>query len=323
MDSLRYFAEASDRVNAIDVFSETYSDLSGSTISLLEAIRDDYGTTVAIPLYLFDHSSTVLHPLYPMNSSGSGGIATAKLAPNKVKKLSESNLALSLVTAVEFTSNITPIYLPTPPAPAGAASTTGMDLLDHPVFQYRLAGGIALETLLSYRRLSFQSATSSDNTGRGGNAVTTKEYLFSATAGGHLPYLSFEGLLPGITHSQCSTADMLEALSPLRYGSVQTYKPKSVFLVNPFMTTLSPYERIYRRSLFNQRYVYSSKVAEEDVFDESNISDETYDIYSEGEGGIERRYLQPLTNNVFVRGFDLPSETSGKFVLTSAFSWLW
>lgn len=57
LDSLRFFAEASDSVSAVDVFADTATEFQPLFRNIVDSIRDDYGSLVAIPLWLFGPSS--------------------------------------------------------------------------------------------------------------------------------------------------------------------------------------------------------------------------------------------------------------------------
>jgi hypothetical protein len=295
LENIRYFAEASDRVDCIDVYADLHGDLGMINSNIVERLRDDYGTTVAIPIWLLDHHKI---QSYPINFK--------RLAPQKTLQLFHHATILNYASLLDYTNMIVPVQIPMEESVPSPAPSTNEDA--H-MFQYRLSGAIALETALSYRCNQVLSRSSNFRDGNTINSnvqsTSTKEWIHGTTAGNRLPICMMEAFLPAITHGYTDGSEefMLKSLEVLKdsdhrkdersnnsnnnknsnnNGNGGSGKIKelsfdvNLFHFNPFMTSfgLSSFNNLKRKP-----------------------------------GHDMRRYEKPLTNSLLFRGFGSSGES--------------
>ena len=222
LDSLRYFAEASDRVDGIDVYADLYGDCGYFTSQLLEKIRDDFGKGVSLPVWLLDHQK-----IYDYGSQG------YRLAPIKISQLFSSSLVLSYSGLLESADLIIPLQIPNEPM---------ITDLDDRLFHYRISGSVALETCLAFRR-GFQSNAALLEGSSSSTTLSTKEWMHSVTSGFRLPIASMEAFLPALTHDvdmqQNYIFDCLHALKATSTTTEVMESFQNSFQYNPFMKSFA------------------------------------------------------------------------------------
>jgi hypothetical protein len=223
-DSIRYFAEASDRVACFDMFSDLYGDFGFITQSTLEHIRDDYGNSVSIPLWLLDHSQQN----WIKNDTGS------ILAPNQSQLLSQLSLPLSYTEFVEYANVIIPFRVPYQHHKYGKQS----QLFN--LQQYAAKSATILETAMSYRYIdrgrvddgSFQ-AQEDDLTG-----YQTASWIFQSTNQHTMPIVQCEYFMPDDISELSVSKPGFEDFMINELTNFATCK--SNHSMNPYMKNCSP-----------------------------------------------------------------------------------
>jgi hypothetical protein len=106
MDRCRYFAEACDHLSTIEILTEHCGGVSGLTTSLLEAIREEYGNSVSIPLWsISDRTENAAVMNYRKTA--------ALFDPTSMKsKVSVLDNALFFHGVAEYCSCVVPISTP-------------------------------------------------------------------------------------------------------------------------------------------------------------------------------------------------------------------
>lgn len=217
-DAIRYFAEASDRVDAIDVFADIYGDLGYTTSRIVEQLRDDYSKSVSIPLWLLDHCHVYNYHVQQHH----------RLAPEKTSKLFDNSLALNYANLHESADLLIPIRIPL---------EESIEDLDARFFHYRLTGAVALEASLAFRHMHRETDTNDTSSNKSENSMTTKEWINLTSNGYRLPIVSMEAFIPALTHDVTMNQDYLfHSLNELKLHSQYHLHQ---FQYNPFMKSFA------------------------------------------------------------------------------------
>lgn len=282
LDNIRYFAEASDRVDSIDVYADIYGDLGTVNANIVERLRDDYGTNVSIPVWLLDH-----HRLncYPINFR--------RLAPQKTLQLFHHSLILNYASLLDYSNIIIPLQIPvheSVPSPAPSVN------IDAQLFQYRLTGSIALETCLSYRCNSQQQNQVGSTVAH--HVPTSKEWIHYTTSGRRLPICFMEGFLPAITH------DYHQGNENYILNSLETLKNDSLQFTRSQLSSNTSSSSASKGSTSSQHddYVYNANLFHFNPFMTSFGLNSYNNLRRNAKNNMER-YERPLTNSLLFRGF--------------------
>lgn len=208
LDSLRFFAEASDRLEAVDLTIDINSDLGLLAGKFIREIRDDYGTSVALPVTLLSNDDDL--PALQRNM----------LAPEKNAQLLQSNLPLLYQDLVDNASLI--ISLSTRPM-FGESSTSIA----------RKTNAKVLDTILSFRGNGCLNGFDSDAT----IIQSTHEYIEKACSNRKFPIAVVEAWNAELVESVFNEDSIFKSLQQLKAHNVATAND---FILNPFLRLMSP-----------------------------------------------------------------------------------
>ena len=233
LDNTRFFAEASDRLEAIDVMADIYDDLGMVLIRLIQEIRDDYGKSVALPLWLIDNYEKIEKP--------EGNL----LAPEKHSCLVQSNLPLLYHGVVEHNDII-------------------MTLSDRHCKQNNSSklDSIQLYANLLNTMLGFRESSGNDNSDST-SISSTQEFIDNTRSYRKFPLAVVEAWDSAISYSNMSEEFIVEQLAVLKGSSTGDVSCEG-FMLNPFLTLMSavklPASCLYQRPYTNLLSVQGSEI---------------------------------------------------------------
>ena len=179
LDRIRHFAEACDHVDAIDIITDSLGGFSGLTASIIEDLREDYGSALPLPIWCLTDDQN------------------AKTAHDKTIKeeVISMNSALFLSECVEDSNLIAPISLQRFQHMNSLAAAQSK--------HHSVEIAVALETAMSYRQAIIEGTFGREHLmDFQPSFVGTKEWCSVCTRGGLLPVVALEYFLPGVTHTE-------------------------------------------------------------------------------------------------------------------------
>lgn len=210
-DTLRYFAETCDRVESIDFILDS-SFLSSHSSSILQATRDDFGRSVAIPVWWITNKAL---------------LDSDEEQPPFIPSMGQK---FFYADALDVSNIVIPIC---PPASLFSHHFKLSDPSGPLLSSFAMAA--AIETCLSYRSQNTMSSRLMDS----------MEWIECCTAGGRFPVCSLEAQLPDLTHDSavCTADAILDTLATSTVSSscanVESDRV-NIRCRNPFMTSFSP-----------------------------------------------------------------------------------
>lgn len=220
-DTLRYFAETCDRVESIDFIMDS-SFLSSHSSSILQATRDDFGRSIAMPVWWITNK------------------AVSDNEEEQPPYIPSMGQKFFYADALDVASIVIPI------CPPSTLFSDHFKLLSDPTGPQlsSFAMAAAIETCFSYRSNNMVSSRLMDSL----------DWIECCTAGGRFPICSLEAQLPDLTHDSavCTADTILKTLAASTVGGGVSGPSKEsdradIRQRNPFMTSFSPMSYIPKK----------------------------------------------------------------------------
>ena len=281
MDNCRYFAEGCDHLTTIEVIAEHVGGTAGLTTSLLQALREEFGNSVCVPVWSVSGRKSDLAVLSYDGATLLDSISTMK---NKVSVLDS---ALFYNKAIEYCNSVVPIslqeilssihdtsgaakeekeedrrynnYLST--AVAASAILTASSYQTTPVYletsAAELMDSYAKLDPRQHQRSTFSTASVSTELPQEVLLENAHQWCAAATHRGRLPLCFLEAGFPGIlkNREKVPSDEVYSSLEQYLVDAFDTKKypnraVKSEYLrtINPFTVALSPVPFAYRSS---------------------------------------------------------------------------
>jgi len=152
LDRCRYFAEACDRLSTIEILTEHTGGIAGLTASLLEALREDYGNSICVPIWSLSGNTL------PADI----GLQTLEQMDTMKNKLAILDTALFHTQCAEYGASamvpisrqqiLASVYGPAEAA-AAAAATRSKVQRQYDDYVYAAVAAAAIETISVYQLL--------------------------------------------------------------------------------------------------------------------------------------------------------------------------
>lgn len=269
LDKCRYFAEACDHLSTIEIITEHVGGVAGLTTSMLQALREEFGSSVCIPLWSLSDRQ---NDLTVLNYDGATLLDTIG---NMKDQISVLDSALFFHNSMEYCNIVVPISLHEilNSIYKGDIPTTAADRQYNKYLSTAVAAA-AISTASSYRERPTQAMhygnadegyTQDDARVRkhgGFSAASTEPALMNsfqwtavATHRGRLPMAFLEAGFPGILNSQerkpsntpytCLEQYLVDSFDVKICGVRDTVKG-DLRSTNPFCVPLSPVPYAFR-----------------------------------------------------------------------------
>lgn len=268
LDALRSMSEGCDYTDSIDLF---FSFLSADNLhhpqKLLEMIRDDFGPSVSVPLFLFA-SSELQDSSINTQRSVFGEVARA------------AALQSVLAECSEHASVLVPLHVTRDPG-----------LLAQ-----------ALDTALSFRLPApVDSADSAADAVSTNFGMRSSDWAARCTGNGQLPVVFLEGGHPSLVSEFASAIPPEEMFSSLSQLSGTPQKLWSSGMRNPFLASFAPHiSSVMKRATGKNPRVHAA-VADDDSDISDNDATSAIDDTMRYDHQLQRQYERPFSNFLSLR----------------------
>ena len=271
MDNCRYFVEGCDHLTTIEVLTEHVGGSAGLTTSLLQALREEFGNSVCVPVWSVSGRKSDLAVLSYDGATLLDSIATMK---NKVSVLDS---ALFYHKAIEYCSAMVPIslqeilssindgssesttaedkqyntYLSTAVAAAAISTATSYHTtpVHYSIDPAELMHGYASLDQRQQQRTTFTTSSAAADAPQEVQIDNAHQWCAAATHRGRLPLCFLEAGFPGILKNREKLPStvaydglqqyLIDAFDSAKYPH-RALKSNYLRTVNPFTVSLSP-----------------------------------------------------------------------------------